>query len=77
MKKIFLNEYRTRYYGLRVGDIVKAKPVGYNESIECTVVELIPMDNNSVMLKDNNNRRLFEWVAEWCEIITKVENITK
>jgi len=71
----FLNESRTRYYGLRVGDIVQIKHTGGEIPIECTVVELTPMDNNSVALKDNRDNRLFEWVAEWCTIITKVEDI--
>lgn len=74
MEKLFTNENRTRYYGLRVGDIVNPKHVSGAPFGECKVVELIPMDNNSVMLEDKNGNPI-EWVAEWCEIITKVEDI--
>jgi hypothetical protein len=70
----FINENRTRYYGLRVGDIVSIKSVMGENIGEHTVVELIPMDNNSVLLK-SPDKGTFEWVAEWCTIITKVEDI--
>ena len=70
----FLNSNRDRYYGLRVGDVVKPLySVGMNFG-ECKVIELIPMDNNSVLLESKLGKK-FEWIAEWCDIITKVEDI--
>jgi len=72
----FLNENRNRYYGLRVGDTVKLL---YSTGLQygrCEVIELVAMDNNSVLLKSESGKK-FEWVAEWCDIITKVEDIKK
>ena len=76
MAKEFLNENRTRYYGLRVGDIVDIKNIQGKSLGNRIVVELIPMDNNSVLII-GNDKRPFEWVAEWCDIIKKVEDIKK
>jgi hypothetical protein len=68
----FINENRTRYYGLGVGDIVSVKCI----SGKHTVIELSPMDNNAVFL-EGPEKVPFEYVAEWCNIITKVEYINK
>ena len=46
-RKIFLNEERKRYYGVRVGDIVK-NTYAPHEGKEGTVVKLDPLDNNLV-----------------------------
>jgi hypothetical protein len=70
----FINENRTRYYGLRVGDIVDAKSLNGTIWGRSKVLELVPMDNNSVVI-ENKNGNPIEWVAEWCTIITKVEDI--
>jgi hypothetical protein len=70
----FLNENRNRYYGLMVGDLVVQKLSKKNGDSICEVIELTPMDNNSVVLKDSENKT-FEWVAEWCQIVGKVEKL--
>ena len=70
----FKNANRNRYYGLRVGDIVKPLYSVGMQFGKCEVIELMPMDNNSVMLQTELGKK-FEWVAEWCDIITKVEDI--
>ena len=71
MKKTF-NKDRTRRYGLRIGDIVKCNN---NHSIQFPgtgeVVDF-SFDNNSVCVLVNNKR--ITCVAEWLEIITKVED---
>jgi hypothetical protein len=66
----FTNEKRNRYYGIRVGDIVKY----YTHEGE--VIELDPMNNNSVLIKTESKPvfKNIKAVAEWCEIITKVED---
>lgn len=70
----FTNENRNRYYGLRVGDIVKPLYSVGMQFGQCKVIQLIPMDNNSVLLESIAGKK-FEWVAEWCAIVTKVEDI--
>jgi hypothetical protein len=69
-EKPFDNSARRRYYGLRVGDIVKSKAHNISYAV---VIEYGLFDNNSVMVKeiDKEPRKV---VAEWCEIITKVED---
>jgi len=76
MKKEFTNENRTRYYGLRVGDIVNAKGLTGIVWGRSKVLELVPMDNNSVIIESKTGKPI-EWTAEWCEIVTKVEDIVK
>lgn len=70
----FTNENRNRYYGLRVGDIVLPHCVSGDPWIEgqCEVVSLGFMDNNSVIIKTKSGAT--KWVAEWCKLITKVED---
>jgi len=72
----FTNENRNRYYGLRVGDIVSPKMVDGKEwhKGQSKVIALGVIDNNSVQIKASDGTEV-EWVAEWCDIVTKVENI--
>ena len=73
MKTPFLNENRTRYYGLRVGDIVQPKSFnGILQDIH-KVVELCDMDNNAVIIEDGKGNQQ-KWVAEWCDVVVKIEN---
>lgn len=62
------NAGRSRHYGLQVDDVVDAKDVRGMVVERCVVVELMPMDNNGVILK-NEAGKVFEWTAEWCEIV--------
>ena len=64
------NEDRRRRYGLRVGDTVKCS---YSSKGECEVVSYGGGDNNSIILEDKDGKE-FKEVAEWCTIITKVED---
>ena len=70
MKTVFDNSERNRYYGLRIGDIVKCKSydIDYAE-----VIDYGFLDNNSVIVKENGKEPR-KVVAEWCDIITKVED---
>lgn len=66
----FDNEKRTRYYGVRVGDIVNVK--FYNIK-NATVTKYMFMDNNAVYVKTEKGEER-KVVAEYCEIIKKVED---
>lgn len=70
MEKEFTNEKRSRYYGLRVGDIVKCKAYNINKA---EVAAYSFSDNNRVELLLPDGKAISA-VAEWCEIITKVED---
>lgn len=72
----FDNINRNRYYGLRKGDIVSPKLVNGNEweKGHCEVIEYGFMDNNAVYIRANDGTET-KWVAEWCEIVTKVEDV--
>jgi hypothetical protein len=75
--KPFDNEDRSRYYGLRVGDTVKPKAISggmWKEGIS-EVVNYCPGDNNRVMIKSKTGI-VTDWVAEWCEIVERVEDKT-
>lgn len=67
----FKNEERNRYYGLRVGDIVTVPMFVGRKKAE--VIGLHAGDNNGVQvhMEDGTERKE---VAEWCDIITKVED---
>lgn len=74
MKKEFDNVKRQRYYGLRKGDIVDLK--GLNGLVchaNAEVVEYGLMNNNKVVVRLMNGNEC-EWVAEWCNVVVKVEN---
>jgi len=76
-KKIaFDNKERTRYYGLRIGDIIDAKSPSGIVWGRSELIDFDPMDNNSVVIKDKLGKPI-SWVAEWCDIVVKVEDIIK
>jgi hypothetical protein len=66
-----LNINRNRYYGLRVGDIVKCEAFKIKKA---EVFELGYMDNNAVYVLVDGKATPTKVVAEWCEITTKVED---
>ena len=68
---MFDNKNRTRYYGLRVGDIVE-EYLGKECSREGEVIEYGFMDNNAVIVKNKFGDHV-KCVAEWCTIIRRVE----
>jgi hypothetical protein len=71
----FDNKERHRYYGLRIGDLVQIK-TGLQSNPKILNAEVIDygfLDNNRVMLKLENGEET-DWVAEWCTIVTKVED---
>jgi hypothetical protein len=69
-KQQFDNSERLRYYGLRIGDIIKCDAYGITEA---EVVNYGFFDNNSVIVKEKGKEPR-KVVAEWCDIITRVEN---
>lgn len=73
MYKDFTNEDRSRYYGLRIGDQVELRCFG-KVCWKGEVVEYGMMDNNAVYVK-NDKGRVEKCVAEWCKIISKVDDI--
>jgi len=72
--KTFDNKDRSRYYGLRIGDIVSPKGLDGNEWYKgiCEVVNY-GSDNNRIQIKAKDGT-LTDWVAEWCDVITKAED---
>lgn len=66
----FDNEKRHRYYGLRIGDIVKCDAY---DIARAEVVSYGFMDNNCVIVKEEGKEQR-KVVTEWCIIITKVED---
>jgi hypothetical protein len=56
---------------LFLGDIVELKFRQVFTRAE--VIEYGFMDNNSVRVRDENGREI-DYVAEWCKVITKVED---
>jgi hypothetical protein len=76
-EKIFDNVNRHRYYGLRKGDIVDARGIsGIPIYRNVKVHDYSDYDNNRVILKLASGNTC-DWVAEWCTIITKVEDKNK
>jgi hypothetical protein len=74
MKKPFDNETRSRYYGLRKGDIVDLKGIdGKVCHPNAEVIEYGFMDNNRVIVRLMSGSET-DWVAEYCNIIVKVED---
>lgn len=67
----FDNSNRVRYYGLRVGDIVRCK---FYNITEATVVSYGVLDNNSVIIQVGNSKPI-KVVAEWCEVIIRVQDL--
>lgn len=73
---MFNNEKRTRYYRLRVGDIVSCHSHSLKQFTgQAKVVEYGGTDNNRVVVEQNN--RKFDCVAEWLDIVKKIEDIEK
>jgi len=68
----FDNADRSRYYGLRVGDIIDAKSPNGRIWGRSEVVAYGAMDNNQVSIYDKHGA-VIPWVAEWCDIVQKVE----
>ena len=76
MSKTFDNENRSRYYGLRIGDIVDLKGVDGKVCYPNAEVVEYGSDNNRVEVRSmNGNTR--DWVAEWCNIVVRVEDRIK
>lgn len=65
------NEDRNRYYGLRVGDIVKSTWI--KDEPELEVIEYGHGDNNRIYLKSPSGKT-YSPTAESCDIITKLED---
>jgi hypothetical protein len=68
----FDNQERRRYYGLRVGDTVELK-YGPVKGMKAEVTAYCFGDNNRVYVRMEDGTKT-DWVAEWCEIITKIED---
>ncbi len=77
MNKDFDNINRTRYYGVRVGDIVEVENFSHDKrpKVKGTVMAYGFMDNNKVWINTEGDITR-GCVAEWCKIITKVEDRT-
>jgi len=69
----FDNIERDRYYGLRVGDIVFLGHKSQSPRILAEVTGYGFMDNNRVYVKTEDGLDT-DYVAEWCEILVKVED---
>jgi hypothetical protein len=70
----FDNKERTRYYGLRIGDIVSPKSLSGEQNYKGqAVVVNYGSDNNRVDIKFSDGS-ITDWVAEWCDIVLKVED---
>jgi len=75
---LFTNENRNRYYGLRVGDIVEIKKQKFENkklidiTFSAEVIDFVAGDNNRVVILLDGVE--VPWVAEYCKIITKVED---
>jgi hypothetical protein len=71
----FDNKDRNRYYGLRIGDVVKSSQYNLLPYGLAVVVAYGFMDNNKVKIKtlgDGNN--IFDAVAEWLEVVLPKED---
>lgn len=68
------NTDRRRHYGLRIGDIVDQKGLDGKSCGEAVVIEYGFFDNNRVMVRKKDGT-ITDWVAEWCDIIVKVEDV--
>ena len=70
---LFTNERRTRNYGLRVGDVCRHrfKIMGVERSN--VTVKSLSFDNNRVHVSDVGSDEVYDAVAEWLEIVERVE----
>lgn len=72
LEKGFDNASRSRRYGVRIGDTVDV--IGFaNSANRGEVVGYGVLDNNSVYVQYPNGDICKE-VAEWCEIVERVED---
>ncbi len=71
MDQPFTNPDRTRYYGLREGDICKNAFGHFPELVE--VVSIASSDNNRVYVRKVGTDEVFGHVAEWLTIVKKVD----
>jgi len=76
MGKVFDNKDRTRYYGLRIGDIVDLKGVDGKVAQANAEVIKYGSDNNRVEVRLMSGNTC-DWVAEWCDIVVRVEDRIK
>ncbi|HMW11084.1 MAG TPA: hypothetical protein PJ987_11640 [Bacteroidia bacterium] len=69
----FDNSERKRYYGLRIGDIVSPRFSGKEWYKGTAEVIDYGTDNNRVQIKFKDGT-ITDWLAESCDIITKIED---
>ena len=76
MKKEFDNEDRNRYYGLRKGDIIDL--IGADGKVCQPNAEVVEYggDNNRLEVRLMNGNTI-DWVAEWCDIVVRIEDRIK
>lgn len=75
MNKLWDNEDRNRYYGLRVGDLVDCSSSFLKQfQGQGEVVEYGMTDNNAVYVKVESYEEPIHCVAEWLNLVTKVED---
>jgi len=72
METTFDNIERRRYYGKRIGDTVSLKNLNGKEFSKAEVIGYTH-DNNKIEVKLPDGTTT-SWVAEWCDIITRVED---
>lgn len=64
----FTNKNRTRYYGVRVGDICTLTGFGRMPDRTVEVIYLVGMDNNRVGVREGTEE--FETCPEWLTVVT-------
>lgn len=68
---------RRRYYGLRIGDIVKEYPINSaDENARMLVIKYDPMDNNCVVVLDDEGIERMR-IAEHLTVVNKIEDQNK
>lgn len=70
------NSERTRYYGIRRGDLVTLNAFSSNNKNIYEVVAYMPGNNNCVGIALHNveNAKWFEYTPEHLNVVTKVED---
>ena len=75
IEKPWDNQHRKRYYGLRIGDTVDCGDSRLQQfSGEAKVVAYGGTDNNSVFIHIPGREKPLRCVAEWLNLIKKVED---
>lgn len=69
------NQSRSGRYGKRIGDVIKVTPCGEVPYLS-EVVGYYPVDNNRLYIKGQDGT-IIDWIADWCEVETKVEERTE